>query len=462
MKKLRTLIQWLAFLLLGLLSACSSEEPTDTPQYTDVTFEFGASPSQVNRAFGGDNNAVEGEFMNSILVFIVDESGNVEAKIDATDEAFVAQLTSAGQGNVTSFTKTLTLRNGRKQIYAFANMENQVAVDGTTDIGNALSAISVGQIWPTTTINGYIVSDPAVKVNIAQKHFIPMSAKRDVYIPVTNGTVKIEMVRLVSKVRATFTNEKSTDINISKFSMSGFADRVPLMPDANPVTGFTAKTISFNSNLDVSGANDKAQTVTLPSASTPEFYVNETYSSTGFGVTIDATDSEGDFTLQGVTVNKTLPRNAIMPLALRASDLQLTMTASVSPIGAMPIAITVNPSLTDNTFTAEIPEGSAFSINGNFGSFGNVTAWQWINPAENTNLIIDSETAIPLTGRIGGRVGIDRTMQFSITAPRNRAGNLRLKTVALDNYAAPARNSHLTPAWDAVVEESELVNMRNQ
>ena len=106
------------FLLAGL-AACSEEtegggdEPEVDPRLEAVTLHIGASETATTRAFGGDDNARKGEFMNTLRVFIVDADDMIEKVITATDSAtFKADRDVEGAGCVTNYTTTVDLLPG--------------------------------------------------------------------------------------------------------------------------------------------------------------------------------------------------------------------------------------------------------------------------------------------------------------------------------------------------------------
>ena len=84
----------LACVCLGLIACSEDQEGTEVPVGPEedntleaVTIHIGALGSASTRAYGGDENALEHEFMNSLIAFIVDEKGSIEKVIHATDSA---------------------------------------------------------------------------------------------------------------------------------------------------------------------------------------------------------------------------------------------------------------------------------------------------------------------------------------------------------------------------------------
>lgn len=444
-----------AWCTLLFVCSCASDE-TDASMdgasgTTQVTFTLGAGPTQLARAYGGDANAQQGEFMNSMLVFIVNSAGVVELKIDGDGEtAFQSSLTQNGKGCVTDFSKQITLTNGRKTIYAFANCEGHLSQAGNSDVQSILDNINQGDAFPKAAIDALVLSDPAAKVDL-NSAFIPMSARREVSIP-ASSTIRVELIRLVSKVRTTLTNEQAQAITLTSFTFGGAADRVALMPDVAAPAGAVAKTYAFTGlSLPVAAAS----TVALPSAAQTEFYVNDTPAgTTPFSVAITRLDEDG---LAGQTARTTLPRNSVLPLVLKISNLQLSVLAYVSPIGGLPVEVGVTgPSLTDQKYVVSIPEGCAFSVNGTYKELTDrpVTAWTWTNPAGSI-IHLDNAQAVPLTGHVTAMPGQTDTLTFEVTAPRVKRGKLVVNTVALDDLQANAFYG-----WFDAINQYELVNLK--
>lgn len=206
--------------LMAVMVACSEEEeivpspvePDEPDKETileAVTIQFGPEGTAETRAFNGDNNAREHEFMNSLIAFIVDAEGKIEVVINATDStSFQEALKEDGAGNVAQYSTTVDLKPGTKTIYAFANMDKVKRVDANeTSFLDTLKDLQKDANWPEAYATA-IIEDPASKVNFEEEGFIPMSVvRRDVNLTVSGQQVNIELVRLVSRVDITLQNQ---------------------------------------------------------------------------------------------------------------------------------------------------------------------------------------------------------------------------------------------------------------
>ena len=216
-----------ALALLGG-AACSGEEPLPEPEPTPivpepeeddgileaVTITIGAS-NTIETRFNDDPNALEHEFMNSLIAFIVN-ADTIEAVINATDtEAFQQSLKEMGSGNVNLYSQKVDITPGPKTIYAFANMDKvkRVGEDTETSFLTTLRGLKVGDTWPTAYATA-VIDDPAATVNFEgdDPGFIPMSLKEEVTVTVAGQSVSLSLVRLVSRVSVELYNGQGTQI----------------------------------------------------------------------------------------------------------------------------------------------------------------------------------------------------------------------------------------------------------
>lgn len=404
--------------LMAMMLACSEEEaivpspvgpeePIEEETILEaVTIQFGPEGTVETRAFNGDNNAREHEFMNSLIAFIVDAEGKIEMVINATDSAsFKEALKTDGAGNVAQYSTTVDLKPGAKTIYAFANMDKVHPIgDGKTSFLTTLKEISKGSEWKNANVDDVILKDPAAMVNFEKGGFIPMSVvRRDVNLTVSGQQVNIELVRLVSRVDITLQNQQGAPVSVGKLTMSDFSDQVALFepdrenPSAPSETINSAKVFTFTDPLEIPSQPDPQEIVS--------FYVNETWGrTTPFEITMEI---EGK-TMTGNTVSQTLPRNHILPLALRLAEsaLYLEVTAQVAPIGGYPVSVALDGQgkLTDN-YAITLPEGCTFSVEGYLvGVAGEdnripITSWTWDHQASSVcSLVDESEVTLDLEG----------------------------------------------------------------
>ena len=423
------------------------ERPGQVEELEAVTIRIGAAETAETKAMHGDENAVEGEFIHTLHLFIVDESSTIEKHIVVTPESTDldnTQKEQAESGNLPQYTTTVDLMPGTKTMYAFANMENAVTTDNQ-NMETYLSGLSEGGTW--TDIQSFVIQNPAATVNIEAGEYIPMSVRQEVNLTTDGQRVTLSLVRMVAKVRATLTNQQGKDVALTKVEMSGLASSAALFRQEtvdNPA-GDTPWTYSKGMNETV----ENNESFTLP-----DFYINET-SGGGFvlKLTIDGTEYEGRLTTE------TIPRNHVLPVALRLSDasLQLTITAYVAPIGGYPVKVDLtNPSLTD-VYAVALPEGCTFSITGQFMTTNNeiidITDWTW-DVAEGSESLIaleenaDGSTPIPVTGNITALPRQDMRLDFIVSQPNRVEGQLLIETVPLQDQGTdyPAYSESQTRA----------------
>lgn len=431
-------------LLAGLMAAmvaCSEEEaivPSPVgPEEPDketileaVTIQFGPEGTVETRAFNGDNNAREHEFMNSLIAFIVDAEGKIEMVINATESAsFKEALNRDGAGNVAQYSTTVDLKPGAKTIYAFANMDKVKRIaeaEGNSpdeeSFEATLKTLKVGGEWPEKYENA-VIDNPAATVNFEDGGFIPMSVvRRDVNMTVSGQQVNIELVRLVSRVDITLQNQQGASVSVEKLTMNDFSDQVALFePDGgNPSASIganSAKEFTFTDPLEILSQPDPQEIVS--------FYVNETWGREApFKISMKI---EGK-TMTGNTESETLPRNHILPLALRLAEsaLYLEVTAQVAPIGGYPVAVYLDGSnkLTD-TYEIALPEGCTFSVEGYLVGVGGeeeqieITGWSWTN--NSTSICeLESPTGNPIVGHLTALPEQEVSFGFEITDPVSR------------------------------------------
>ena len=475
-------------LLAGLMAAmvaCSEEEaivpspvgpeePIEEETILEaVTIQFGPEGTVETRAFNGDENAREHEFMNSLIAFIVDAEGKIEVVINATEsDSFQEALNRDGAGNVAQYSTTVDLKPGTKTIYAFANMDKVHPIgDDKISFLMTLKEISKGSEWKNANVDDVILKDPAATVNFEKGGFIPMSVvRRGVNLTVSGQQVNIELVRLVSRVDITLQNQQGAEVTVSDLTMSDFADRVTLFEpeENNPAepTNATNSTKTFN-DLDIK----------VPSQADPteivSFYVNETWGRTDpFSVALTIDEKK----MTGETKGQTIRRNHILPLALRLAEsaLYLEVTAQVAPIGGYPVSVALDgkDKLTDN-YAITLPEGCTFSVEGYLvGVAGDteenripITRWTWDHEASSVcSLVGESKVTLDLEGgttkevmrvtdedgSISGHLtalpGQEVAFDFAINAPVVRT-NCHLQVTTAEVGDAP------WTSWDASLRQ---------
>ena len=487
--------------LMAVMVACSEEEeivpspvePDEPDKETileAVTIQFGPEGTAETRAFNGDNNAREHEFMNSLIAFIVDAEGKIEVVINATDStSFQEALKEDGAGNVAQYSTTVDLKPGTKTIYAFANMDKVKRVDANeTSFLDTLKDLQKDANWPEAYATA-IIEDPASKVNFEEEDFIPMSVvRRDVNMTVSGQQVNIELVRLVSRVDITLQNQQGAPVKVGKLTMSDFSDRVALFepdgenPSAPSGTSNSAKEFTFTDPLEIPSQPDPQEIVS--------FYVNETWGrDKAFSVALTIVTIDGK-EMTGETKGQTIRRNHILPLALRLAEsaLYLEVTAQVAPIGGYPVSVALDgqDKLTDN-YVITLPEGCTFSVEGYLvgvagDAEGNripITNWTWDHEAFSVcSLVGESEVTLDLeggttktvmrvtdeSGSISGHLtalpGQEVAFDFAINVPVVRTGcHLEVTTAEVGDEPWTSWDASLRQ-WQAAPTLYELVPLR--
>lgn len=276
-----------------------------------------------------------------------------------------------------------TLPEGTYTVYAFANIDTYYddlwgSLTGLGDNEN-LSDLNVD-------IDNIVLEDPAAKLNFAEGKFIPMSAKQTVVVTAATKSISIGLDRLVSKIRMSISGKAST--KVTALSFGGYADKITLFSDKTleGATYTTTKTITVPEggwSLD----NDGKLTI-------PDFYVNSSPDGHPFNVSV-TTDEMNGITYEATTSRDELPRNSIFPLTLQLNDYGLDLAAQcwVSPIGSLPVEVSVG--FTQDTYEITVPEGCQFefTVNGINGA----TPVLQIFLAHGTCLTVSA--ALPLTAK---------------------------------------------------------------
>lgn len=470
-------------IVLALLggAACSGEEPLPEPEPTPivpepeeddgileaVTITIGAS-NTIETRFNDDPNALEHEFMNSLIAFIVN-GDTIEAVINPTD------LDPEGTGNVNLYSQKVDITPGPKTIYAFANMDKvkRVGEDTETSFLTTLRGLKVGDKWPTAYATA-VIDDPAATVNFEGDHpgFIPMSLKEEVTVTVAGQSVSLSLVRLVSRVSVKLSNRQGTAITVKDFKMSDFADRVNL---------FASETAPAGAYKSYPFEGDAAGELTIPHNTTAEiatFYINETLDREPAETPFELSLTVGKKEMTGETFCKSIPRNHILPLTLNLSDTHvgLKVEAQVAPIGGYPFNVylggdgflPVNGNV--GNFAVALPEGCVFTVTGTIeGSSGTstpITDWTWTNENENLNLIETSLRDNVLTGHITALPEQKVKLSFSITTPVAGEGILTIQTKAVGDAPWSGGNefgpvtSEALRSWSQPVRWRELIPLR--
>lgn len=481
-----------ALALLGG-AACSGEEPLPEPEPTPivpepeeddgileaVTITIGAS-NTIETRFNDDPNALEHEFMNSLIAFIVN-GDTIEAVINATEtEAFQQSLKEMDPGNVNLYSQKVDITPGTKTIYAFANMDKVKRIaeaEGNSpdkeSFEATLKTLKVGAEWPKEYENA-VIDNPAATVNFEgdDPGFIPMSLKEEVTVTVAGQSVSLSLVRLVSRVSVKLYNGQGTQITVSGFKMEDFADRVNLFESETAPANITYKSYPFDEGI----TSEEIKIDHNKDAEIATFYINETLGRKEAKTPFDLSLTVGEKVMTGQTVCTSIPRNHILPLTLNLSNTHvgLKVEAQVAPIGGYPFNVylggdgflPVNGNV--GNFAVALPEGCVFTVTGTIeGSSGTstpITNWTWIN--ENENLIETSVNGSVLTGYLAALPEQEAQLSFSITTPVAGEGTLTIQTKAVGdapwsggNEFGPVTSGALR-SWSQPVRWSEFIPLR--
>lgn len=474
----------IALALLGG-AACSGEEPLPEPEPTPivpepeeddgileaVTITIGAS-NTIETRFNDDPNALEHEFMNSLIAFIVN-GDTIEAVINPTD------LDPEGTGNVNLYSQKVDITPGTKTIYAFANMDNvHLCGDKTleTTFWDELETLEVGKKWPIEYKEA-VIDDPAATVNLSAENtgdmsFIPMSLKENVTVTVSGQSISLSLVRLVSRVSVELYNGQGTQITVRGFKMEDFADRVNLFESETAPADITYKSYPFEDGT-TSGDLTVEHNTTKEIAT---FYINETLGRETAETPFELSLTVGGKEMTGQTVCTSIPRNHILPLTLNLSDTHvgLAVVAQVAPIGGYPFEVylsgedqlPVNGNV--GNYAVALPEGCVFTVTGTIeGSSGTstpITNWTWTNNCE--NLVETSVSGNVLTGYLAALPEQEAQLSFSITTPVAGEGTLTIQTKAVGdapwsggNEFGPVTSGALR-SWSQPVRWSEFIPLR--
>lgn len=446
------------------LASCSFDDDINTGgdnapatlQLSITAREEGDLNTRVGTEVGQDN-----EYMHNLLVLFI-QNGKVVKK-------FLPDLRydeAAKVGNLKTWeSEKFTLAPGTYTVYAFANIDTYY----DEHWGSLTGLEENAQIPDGVDIDNIVLEDnPASKLDFVT-YFIPMSAKEDVTVTSDTRKVSIGLDRLVSKIRMSITGKPDT--KVTALSFGGYADKITLFSDKTleGETYTTTKTITVPGDgtlkADVSG--------TTGTLAIPDFYVNSSPDGHPFTVNIKTVETTGiihDAT--AVTQRNVLPRNSIFPLTLQLNDYGLDLEAQcwVSPIGSLPVEVTVG--FTPDTYEITVPEGCQFAftvkginINGGNTSYITNLTGTWNMPDGVSGIAFDGATTGVTTvkGHVTASVGKTVDLSLLVTwqdngATYNRTYTVKLTTADLTNYPLYSKQTR-TPEFGLDYLRHEMLNM---
>ena len=351
MNKFKYILSLFSLLFTGLLFSCSEDSDVpDRGQEDDlcpVVIQIGSSESSQTRAFL-EEDFEDHEYIHSLCVFLVNAETNlIEEKWMLEDGTSEPEGTGTeNAGNITKWTSPEVLvQAGPKIIYAFANWKTAQ---------NATWTGIIDRVENTTLtqeeLNNIVLDDPASKINFDGGKYIPMSLSHSFTLSASTGSIEVWLVRLVSRIDVTVTNNSDEDVTLSGFSMSDFATKVRLMEGSSAT--ITGNHISYSED------NVPIFLEKLTGKKGFSFYVNETLDEQPYSIKI------GEYT-GTITEQKPFPRNNYWQINLYINTSDLVIEAYIAPIGVYPFIAATRGDILDengNNLEVKLPEGCRFYV----------------------------------------------------------------------------------------------------
>ena len=445
------------------LASCSFDDDIDQGGDGTATLQLSITAREEGDLnTRADEVGTNGEYMHNLCVLIVDGTKVVTKKLlPNTDDEFAGN-TAAQQGNLKSWVSDpFTLPEGTYTVYAFANIDTYY-----DNLWGSLTGLQSGASLTTLNvdIDNIVLEDPAAKLNFAEGKFIPMSAKQTVVVTAATKSISIGLDRLVSKIRMSISGKAGA--KVTALSFGGYADKITLFSDKTleGATYTTTKiiTVPGDGTLKADGTGTRG-TLTIP-----DFYVNSSPADHKFNVSV-TTDEMNGITYEATTSRGELPRNSIFPLTLQLNDYGLDLAAQcwVSPIGSLPVEVSVG--FTQDTYEITVPEGCQFefTVNGINGATAGVTdlSCTWNMPDGVSGIAFDGETTGVTTVKGHVTASAGKTFDLSLlvkwqdgTASYARTYTVKLTTADLTNYPFYSKQTR-TPEFGLDYLRHEMLNM---
>lgn len=381
-----------------LLSSCYGDEYGDCPATggdavpVKVNVSAGVIGDLNGSRAGGDVNAEEHEFINTLYVYIVKDDNGTPRVYDNISPDLTADASAQG-GNLTSWTsETFTLDPGTYTFYAFANIDNYVGEYGSTGsttqkTGKQLLDDCFGASTDSNfelrdgDLNQFRLLDPAGEIDLDKGKYIPMSAVGTITV---NGdlnasggiVVDLPLERLVGKIRLTVSDGADVTDN-SEVTFFGYSENVPLMEGSTSSDYYGDRTGEFTAKLR--DAEDTADGRLF------SFYVNETPEGLPFTVTLATGNTTGVTTYTASPRRRILPRNSIYPLTLTftGGNLDLVPAAYLQVTGVPAYKVEYDVDYTTGTYTFGIAYGSYLTIIPSIQNAQGTPQFTWNVPTQN-------------------------------------------------------------------------------
>lgn len=403
-----------------VIFSCSSDEDSGATADREVMVVLKITANReidMNTRDGGVNgdvNAKDGEFINTLCVFVVDADGVIEKKINP-----VLIGTNADKGNLYEYVSdAFPVIPGKKSFYAFANCDKLNNAD-LKEILEWKEGMSFGK----DKVESIVIDNPASNIDPDKGQYIPMSnvlPEEDVfdYINVSN-VIEIPLDRLVSRLRLTLqpNSKLEEDIPITGITIGGFADRVSLFPD-----GTLPDDVTYDEErLFKPTESDVVEEVKGFSAKNGhgfvDVYVNETRRNEPFTVEVRTAQYGSTVIYESSTARKELPRNSIFPINIKLSAMEPTLTAVMiaPPIGV--VMEPIEPDFDGNTFTFKMYEGASFTITPEMEGTNNVAVkYEWTTDSDRNDISFtynDEDTGV-LSGTLSAIPNMDVTLGLRV------------------------------------------------
>lgn len=468
---LRATLAALPLACAAVLSSCAFDDDVaecpdpNAPATVRVSVSAG-EPGDLNGTRAGDDvNADEHEFMHTLYLYIVDESGVVK-------KAFLNPLADndlAKKGDLTNWdSEEFTLTPGDYTIYAFSNIDKyEGKTDNASDNGYDFINTVFHEGYQTQNggdVEEFRLLDPASKIDLDNGMYIPMSAKKEITVTPNTSDISIGLDRLVSKVKITVPDNQYISTN-STIQFSGYAENVPLLGADNGGYG----------SAELYGDRTTAEMPFNQAGQEVSFYVNETPDGDPFTVTLSTGKSgNGDVSAYVAKTQRTdIPRNSIYPLSLTFPDFtpKFEWQSWEAAIGAVPVEVVVE----ENNYIVKIASGNTFkfTVNGVDGTNSQLQSATWAH-GDVTNQItkiqignnaiggaisagVPAGTQIPLTVTVNWTA--DYTDATGPTETRNftRTYNVTIETI--DIWDTKYKSSTRSGSWRAYRLTPEVLNM---
>ncbi len=469
-------LRLVAFLLLmgGALTwtSCSDDDvcyDVGNNEEKEVTVRLSISAGDsggisVSRADYEDENALDGEYMNTLCVFVVDESNTILAKLEPTSS-------SSWAGETPEWTSdALTLATGSYTVYAFSNWETV-----ENESWNAIIAKTAdGSTTLTESELAIDIDDPASMVDIDSGKYIPMSGKQEITVSSESTSFNVGMDRLVGRVEITIYGETGTDaenVTLNSFAFGNWADIVPLMKG-----GTASSTITYENKYEKTFEETVLKATTSGEEASSEkfyFYVNETYLSENnhFDITLSTTRGSESSSYTASTSATNIPRNYILPISLSLSTytLSLDVSAYAGPIGAAERQYYNIEQENEDTYTVTLATVTTWftmtpSLLDSEENIVSGVSWKWEQTSASGQLTTEVSTsdnmltASGLTATNGYTYSFDLTATWTSTSGVQHTRTFHINIV-LSNYQPNYNNAPAHSSWQRWCWDREQLNM---